>query len=136
MRLSRLLLPVVLCGAALAAPQAAGAAVSVGQSGWFWGSPLPQGNTLGAVELTGGRPLSWGPLPPETDEGHEGCAPWRADAGGGTRTPKLLRAPAPKAGLCTSSSTPAGCMRSILDRGQLPPIEAASSCAFLRMWTA
>jgi photosystem II stability/assembly factor-like uncharacterized protein len=55
MRPSRLLLPAALCAAALAAPQAAGAAVSVGQSGWSWGSPLPQGNTLGAVELTGGR---------------------------------------------------------------------------------
>ncbi|MDP9384683.1 MAG: YCF48-related protein [Actinomycetota bacterium] len=29
--------------------------MSVGQSGWSWGSPLPQGNTLRAVELLGGR---------------------------------------------------------------------------------
>ena len=31
------------------------AAVSVGQSGWSWGSPLPQGNTLRSIELIGGR---------------------------------------------------------------------------------
>ncbi|HEX8104224.1 MAG TPA: YCF48-related protein [Solirubrobacteraceae bacterium] len=43
------------CAAALAGPSGASAAVSVGQSGWSWGSPLPQGNTLRAVELDGGR---------------------------------------------------------------------------------
>jgi photosystem II stability/assembly factor-like uncharacterized protein len=33
----------------------AAAAVSVGHSGWTWGNPLPQGNTLTAVEFAGGR---------------------------------------------------------------------------------
>lgn len=36
---------------ALAAP--AGAAVSTNQSGWLWGTPEPQGNTLAALELQG-----------------------------------------------------------------------------------
>jgi photosystem II stability/assembly factor-like uncharacterized protein len=35
----------------VAAP--AGAAVSTNQSGWLWGAPEPQGNTLGALELQG-----------------------------------------------------------------------------------
>jgi photosystem II stability/assembly factor-like uncharacterized protein len=55
MRRSRLPLIVAACAAALAVPTTAGAAVSVGQSGWSWGSPLPQGNTLRSIELTGGR---------------------------------------------------------------------------------
>jgi photosystem II stability/assembly factor-like uncharacterized protein len=39
----------------LAAPSSAGAAVSVGHSGWFWGNPLPQGNTIRALDFAGGR---------------------------------------------------------------------------------
>ena len=39
--------------AALALPTSA--AVSVGHSGWYWGNPVPQGNTLLAVELFGAR---------------------------------------------------------------------------------
>jgi len=39
--------------AALAAP--AGAAVQVSQSGWFWGNPGPQGNTLRALDFLSGR---------------------------------------------------------------------------------
>src|SRR5688500_16720800 len=35
----------------IAAP--AGAAVSTNQSGWLWGTPEPQGNTLPALELQG-----------------------------------------------------------------------------------
>src|SRR5688572_25331493 len=35
----------------IAAP--AGAAVSTNQSGWLWGTPEPQGNTLAALELQG-----------------------------------------------------------------------------------
>jgi photosystem II stability/assembly factor-like uncharacterized protein len=41
----------VLAFLALAAP--AGAAVSTNQSGWLWGTPEPQGNTLAALELQG-----------------------------------------------------------------------------------
>jgi photosystem II stability/assembly factor-like uncharacterized protein len=37
---------------ALAAP-AAGASVQVGSSGWQWGNPLPQGNTVRAMSLSG-----------------------------------------------------------------------------------
>lgn len=36
---------------ALAAP--AGAAVQVGSSGWLWGNPLPQGNTISALSFQG-----------------------------------------------------------------------------------
>lgn len=36
---------------ALAAP--AGAAVQVGSSGWLWGNPLPQGNTVNALSFSG-----------------------------------------------------------------------------------
>src|SRR3977135_4162586 len=37
---------------ALAAPTA-GASVQVGSSGWQWGNPLPQGNTVRAMSFAG-----------------------------------------------------------------------------------
>src|SRR5437763_12209589 len=40
--------------AVLALAPAAGAQVSVGHSGWSWGNPQPQGDTLHAVEFAGG----------------------------------------------------------------------------------
>jgi len=40
-----------LLGIATAAP----AAVSVGHSGWFWGDPQPQGNTLNGIDFGGSR---------------------------------------------------------------------------------
>lgn len=44
-----------LLAAALAAPAAPAAAnVQVGASGWQWGNPLPQGNTLRAASFAGG----------------------------------------------------------------------------------
>jgi photosystem II stability/assembly factor-like uncharacterized protein len=43
-----------LAACALAAvPAAAGANVQVGSSGWLWGNPLPQGNTLRAMAFAG-----------------------------------------------------------------------------------
>src|SRR5712691_112566 len=51
-------LAVLLTGLAavlLVFPAASPAAVSVGQSGWSWGSPLPQGNTIHDVEFAGDR---------------------------------------------------------------------------------
>jgi photosystem II stability/assembly factor-like uncharacterized protein len=33
----------------------AGGAVLVGHSGWYWGNPLPQGNTIKALDFSGGR---------------------------------------------------------------------------------
>ena len=39
---------------ALVLPAASPASVSVGHSGWFWGNPLPQGNTLRALDFKGG----------------------------------------------------------------------------------
>jgi photosystem II stability/assembly factor-like uncharacterized protein len=47
------LLGAACAAAALSAP--AGAAVQVSQSGWFWGNPTPQGNTLRAVDFLSGR---------------------------------------------------------------------------------
>src|SRR5438874_5730366 len=49
------LTPVVaaLLLAVFAAVNAQGADVTVGHSGWNWGNPLPQGNTLRAVEFEG-----------------------------------------------------------------------------------
>ncbi len=41
--------------ASLVATTSASAAVSVGQSGWTWGSPRPQGNDLRVIEFAGGR---------------------------------------------------------------------------------
>ena len=38
-----------------AVPASAGAAVSVGHSGWAWGNPQPQGNVIRAVEFSGAR---------------------------------------------------------------------------------
>ena len=44
----------VLVAATMAA-LAAAAPVRTSQSGWTWGSPLPQGNTLTAIDFAGGR---------------------------------------------------------------------------------
>ena len=45
---------VVAAAAALAAvPGLASANVQVGSSGWLWGNPLPQGNTLRAMAFAG-----------------------------------------------------------------------------------
>lgn len=44
-----------VAAAALIAPATAGAQVSVGHSGWTWGNPTPQGNTLRALEFVGER---------------------------------------------------------------------------------
>jgi photosystem II stability/assembly factor-like uncharacterized protein len=52
--MKRLILAVLALGLAVAAAMTAQAAdVTVGQSGWNWGNPLPQGNTLRAVEFEG-----------------------------------------------------------------------------------
>src|SRR3954463_14489962 len=57
-------LAVLLSVAALALIAAATVAqaddVTVGHSGWNWGNPQPQGNTLRAVEFTGARGFAAG----------------------------------------------------------------------------
>src|SRR3954466_5712267 len=52
----RKLVPSVLLALTLLAPPAALAADNVGggNSGWIWGNPQPQGNTLGDVAFSGG----------------------------------------------------------------------------------
>lgn len=44
-----------IVGGMLAAAGGAGAAVSAGNTGWYWANPLPQGNTLVRIEASGGR---------------------------------------------------------------------------------
>jgi photosystem II stability/assembly factor-like uncharacterized protein len=53
-RLPLALLAALAMTALFALPSSA-APVSVGHSGWYWGNPLPQGNTLRALEFAGGR---------------------------------------------------------------------------------
>ena len=48
-------LVVLSLAAALTVPASAGAVVSIGQSGWYWGNPLPQGQTLRAIQFSGAR---------------------------------------------------------------------------------
>src|SRR3954468_15545854 len=43
---------IAACALAVA-PAAASANVQVGSSGWLWGNPLPQGNTLRAMQFAG-----------------------------------------------------------------------------------
>ena len=52
------------CAAALLAalPALAPASVQVGSSGWQWGNPLPQGNTLRAISFAGAQRLRGGRL--------------------------------------------------------------------------
>jgi photosystem II stability/assembly factor-like uncharacterized protein len=52
---SKRMLCALAAGAALAAagPATAGAAVQVGSSGWQWGNPLPQGNTIRSMSFAG-----------------------------------------------------------------------------------
>ena len=53
----------VLLFAAL--PAGASASVTVGHSGWFWGSPQPQGQSLWAIDFVGGRGYAAGnPITP------------------------------------------------------------------------
>ncbi|HEV8152428.1 MAG TPA: hypothetical protein VGP78_05825 [Solirubrobacteraceae bacterium] len=53
---ARWMLSAAACAAGLlAAAPAAQAGVQVGSSGWQWGTPLPQGNTIRAMSFAGGR---------------------------------------------------------------------------------
>src|SRR4051794_4759830 len=45
----------VMAASTGAVPGAAGAGVSVGHSGWFWGDPQPQGNALNGIDFAGSR---------------------------------------------------------------------------------
>src|SRR3954464_1880343 len=45
----------VVAATASAVSGAAGSGVSVGHSGWFWGDPQPQGNTLNGIDFAGSR---------------------------------------------------------------------------------
>src|SRR3989442_13428643 len=55
MSFGRLGLAMVLTGVALLTISSAGAAVNTGHSGWNWGSPLPQGEAIHAIDFQGTR---------------------------------------------------------------------------------
>jgi photosystem II stability/assembly factor-like uncharacterized protein len=62
---------IALAGVLMAAAPAA-ATVSVGHSGWSWGNPLPQGNTIRALDFNGGTGYAagdFGTLLKTTDAG-------------------------------------------------------------------
>jgi photosystem II stability/assembly factor-like uncharacterized protein len=86
------LIRAVFCTAilALAAPVAAPAAVRTSHSGWFWGDPRPQGETLDAVEfagLTGYASGAFGTLLKTTDGGRS----WNGLATGLTEPLSTIR---------------------------------------------
>jgi photosystem II stability/assembly factor-like uncharacterized protein len=71
-RRSRVVLAATAAVAAAAVPGAASANVQVGSSGWLWGNPLPQGNTLRAMQFSGGTGFAagdFGTLLKTTDSG-------------------------------------------------------------------
>src|SRR4051794_2207679 len=74
MLIPRLLAGAIAATAVLAAP--AGASVQVSQSGWQWGNPTPQGNTIGEMQFVAGRGYAIG---------NDGTA-LRTDDGGATWT--------------------------------------------------
>src|SRR3954469_13525014 len=50
----------ILAACLIACAPAHAAEVTTGHSGWNWGNPLPQGNTLRAVEFNGTRGFATG----------------------------------------------------------------------------
>ncbi len=68
--------PLLAAGALVCVSTQARAAVQVSQSGWQWGNPTPQGNTIRAMDFSGGRGYAIG------DDG----TALRTDDGGATWT--------------------------------------------------
>ena len=82
---SRRLIPALL-GAALLLPAAAAqGAVTVGHSGWSWGSPSPQGQTVRALEFEGARGYAAGAFGTVLVTGDSGLT-WTGAATGTTQT--------------------------------------------------
>ena len=79
-----------VAAALLIPPATAGAAVSVGHSGWTWGNPVPQGNTLRALEFSGQRGYAAGQFGTllRTDDGG---ATWTGIATGITSDLRRIR---------------------------------------------
>jgi photosystem II stability/assembly factor-like uncharacterized protein len=72
MKSKRMLCALAVGAAVAAAPAGAQAAVQVGSSGWQWGNPLPQGNTIRSMSfagLTGFAAGDFGTLLKTTDGG-------------------------------------------------------------------
>src|SRR3954462_933448 len=89
MKMSRWSSAAAVVACALAAlPAAASANVQVGSSGWLWGNPLPQGNTLRAMAFSGTTGYAagdFGPLLPTPDGGALLRAPGGGAAWAGVR---------------------------------------------------
>src|SRR2546423_10072751 len=77
--------------AVLMAASFSGAAVVTSHSGWNWGSPQPQGNTLQAIEFAGGRGYAAGAFGTilRTDDGG---ASWSGIRSGTTTSLSKVRA--------------------------------------------
>ena len=73
------------------APTTALASVNVGQSGWFWGNPLPQGNTINALDFAGARGYAVGAFGTIL-RSDDGGGTWSGLAGGTAVDLNLLQA--------------------------------------------
>src|SRR4051794_30135956 len=89
----KLMLPVsVLLALGLAPPALGADGVAVGHSGWTWGNPHPQGNTLRDVAFAGGRGYAAGDFGTLLETSNGGLS-WRAGRTGtsaGLRRVQLL----------------------------------------------
>src|SRR5256885_13485681 len=95
--------------AGLLAAVANGAAVSVGHSGWRWGNPLPQGNTIRVLDFNGGTGYAagdFGTLLKTTDAG----ATWTGIPPGITASLRRVDviSPSSVANRCSQYSPPPG----------------------------
>jgi photosystem II stability/assembly factor-like uncharacterized protein len=75
-------------------PAAASASVFAGHSGWFWGNPVPQGNTLRAVEFSGNRGYAVGDFG-TVMRSDDGGASWTGITSGTTAALRLVDAISP-----------------------------------------
>ena len=91
MRRMRLIGALACAAGALALlPAASPAAVQVGSSGWLWGNPLPQGNTIRALSFAGTQGFAsgdFGTLLHTTDAG----ATWTGLLSGTGSAPEMTR---------------------------------------------
>jgi len=75
-------------------PATASGSVLAGHSGWFWGNPVPQGNTLRAVEFSGDRGYAVGDFG-TVMRSDNGGASWTGITTGTTATLRLVDAISP-----------------------------------------
>ncbi|MEA2483928.1 MAG: hypothetical protein QOC55_1875, partial [Thermoleophilaceae bacterium] len=90
-RAARAALAVTLALGSLCAGSDAGASVFVGHSGWFWANPLPQGNTLRAIDFAGTRGYAVGDFG-TVMRSDDGGASWSGLTTGTTAGLRVVRA--------------------------------------------